>query len=496
MKTSPPLCLLVALIATQMCLLRAAADDAPIDIGQRRELFVDEFLLARRNGVELKLHAPTLREVVLVHDQPWEGTGCGYHRIFRDGDRWRMYYVGSDLTNEDATKFVSHPIVACYAESTDGLQWHRPNLGLIEFKGSKDNNIIWNSPGLDNFTPFKDANPDCRSEERYKSVYNMQGGLGALKSADGIHWSPLTDGPIITQGRFDSQNNAFWDPARKHYWCYLRDFHNGIRDIRVATSTDFRTWSAPQLLKFVDSPDEQLYTNQVELYERAPHIFIGFPTRYLERAWSPSFDALPDREHRQRRAKISLRYGTAVTDGLFMTSRDGRTFHRWGEAFLRPGPERKHNWTYGDGYQHLGLIKTASADPDAPPELSLYVIEDNWKRATRLRRYTLRIDGFVSLHARQKPGEVTTRPIVFQGKRLTLNFATSAAGSVRAELQDASGAALPGFALADCDEIFGDTLERTVSWKGQSDVSSLAGKPVSLRLVLSDADVYSLKFEE
>ena len=141
--------------------------------------------------------------------------------------------------------------------------------------------------------------------------------------------------------------------------------------------------------------------------------------------------------------KFHPRFGTAVTDGLFMTSRDGRTFHRWDETFLRPGPERKHNWLYGDGYQNLGLLETAADDPTAPPELSIYVIEDNWKRATRLRRYTLRIDGFVALHARQKAGELVTKPIIFRGKKLSLNFATSAAGNLRVELEDLTGAPCP-----------------------------------------------------
>src|SRR5580704_9664317 len=122
--------------------------------------------------------------------------------------------------------------------------------------------------------------------------------------------------------------------------------------------------------------------------------------------------------------KFSPRYGTAITDGQFMTSRDGRTFHRWDEAFLRPGPERRHNWLYGDCYQNLGLLETATDDPLAPPELSIYSVEDNWKRATRLRRHTLRIDGFASLHARQKTGEMVTKPLLFSGRSLALNFST------------------------------------------------------------------------
>jgi hypothetical protein len=486
-----------SLLFLAACVPGVFADEPKaIEIGDRRELLVDDFLIQKRDGLELRLQAPVPREVVLKHDAPWEGSGCGYHTIFRDGDRIRMYYIAAELTNEDASKLSSRPIFACYAESKDGLRWVKPELGLFEFAGSKKNNIIWSAKGLDNFTPFKDANPDCRPGERYKAVSSGPGGLLAYKSADGIHWSPLADRPILTKGAFDTQNNAFWDPLRKHYWCYIRDFHQGIRDIRVATSADFRTWTEPVPLQFVDAPDEPLYTNQVQPYYRAPHLFVGFPTRYIERPWSPSMKALPDPEHRQRRMKFHPRYGTAVTDGLFMTSRDGRRFRRWDEAFLRPGPERKDNWLYGDCYQNLGLLETAAEDPTAPPELSIYVIEDNWKRATRLRRYTLRIDGFVALHARHRRGELVTKRLVFRGTKLSLNFATSAAGHLHVEFQDADGKPFPGFTLVDSDELFGDTLDRKVTWKGKSDVSSLAGKPVRLRMVLSEADLFSLRFGE
>src|SRR5262245_44580974 len=99
------------------------AAEKAIDVGGRRELFVDDFLIDQRKGLELRLQSPLPRDVVMVHDAPWEGTGCGYHTIFRDGDIIRMYYIGGDLTNEDVTRFQSHPWFACYAESKDGIHW-------------------------------------------------------------------------------------------------------------------------------------------------------------------------------------------------------------------------------------------------------------------------------------------------------------------------------------------------------------------------------------
>ena len=465
-----------------------------LSIGSRLELFVDDYLIGSMTGVTLRLHPPTPREIVQTYTEPWEGSGCGYQQAFRDGDIIRMYYISQDLTDDAATRMARHPCFVCYAESTDGIHWIKPKLGLFDFGGSKQNNIVWSAPVVDNFTVFKDPNPACRPGEQYKAVGVGKDGLLAHKSSDGLHWSLLRPEPIITKGAFDTQNIVFWDAERGQYWAYIRGFHNGLRDIRVATSTDFLTWTEPELLRYEDSPDEQLYTNQVEPYFRAPQIFVGFPTRYVERGWEPSFEHLPDVTHRKGRMKFSPRYGTAVTDGLFMSSRDGRLFRRWGEAIIRPGVERKHNWVYGDGYQSYGLLETPAADPLAPPELSAYAPENYWKESVCLRRYTFRMDGFVSLNAPLKGGEMVTKPLTFAGKQLLLNFATSAAGSVKVELQDAAGQPLPGHALADCDDVFGDAIERPVIWKGSPDVSALAGKPVRLRFVMKDADVWAIRF--
>ena len=483
-----------------------AAD--PINLGARRALFVDDFLIAHQTGLETRLQALVPRETVMVFDAPWEGSGSDFQRLIRVGDTLRMYYMATKLTSTDGKKIGGGGTYACVVESKDGVHWTRPDLGLFEFQGSKHNNIVWAEPKLDNFTPFLDTNPRCPPDERFKAM--SAGGarvLYGLKSADGLHWSKISAEPLITAGKFDTQNNAFWDASRQQYWCYVRGFHDpsgqstedlkhGIRDIRVATSTDFRHWSIPVILKYTGAPEEALYTNQVEPYYRSPDLFVGFPTRYVDRVFSAAaMAALPDPVHRQHRMSFSPRYGTVVTDGQFMTSRDGYTFKRWDETFLPPGPERSNNWVYGDGYQSLGLIETPAADPTAAPELSFYADEGHWKEGTSLRRYTLRVDGFVSLHARQQPGELLTPQLIFTGHTLSLNFATTAAGSIRVELQDQAGQPLPGYSLAECDELFGDTLNRTVTWGNRSNVSALAGKSLRLRIILREADLYSLKFE-
>ncbi|MDA1018484.1 MAG: hypothetical protein O3A00_29010 [Planctomycetota bacterium] len=104
------------------------------------------------------------------------------------------------------------------------------------------------------------------------------------------------------------------------------------------------------------------------------------------------------------------------------------------------------------------------------------------------------MDGFVSVRADSQGGEMHTRPLVFSGKRLEMNFSTSAAGSIQVEIQDALGKPIPGFALEDCPEIYGDRIQQEVAWKQGSDVSQLAGQPVRLRFVMNDADLYAIQF--
>jgi hypothetical protein len=347
--------------------------------------------------------------------------------------------------------------------------------------------------------------------------------LVALKSADGLRWTPLVKHPVITDGAFDSQNLAFWDAERGVYRAYWRYFDRGtpdqpyvgIRSIRTATSKDFIHWENQQDLVFPDAPRGRGGPNAVKPYHRAPHLLIGLPVRYLERElndglgeartkatpeqlrqWSASLRALPDLEQRERRATGgSERYGSAITETVLMASRDGVTFKRWDEAFLPPGIEREGTWNYGHQYTAWHVIETKSDLPGAPDELSFFATESYWTPpGSALRRYTLRLDGFVSAEAPMSGGELLTTPIQFQGNVLALNFATSAAGSIRVEIQDLDGKPLPGFALADCPPHFGDTIERVVTWRGGSDVGALAGRPVRLRFALQDADLYAYQF--
>ena len=305
----------------------------PINIGARRELFVDDFLVETMHGdIHLELHHPTRREIVFRTDAPWEGNAAAYQSVFQDGKLYRMYYHGGHYRNGGPPSQVldEHPWVFCYAESDDGIHWRRPELGLFEFGGSKANNIILTPEFLAEFggdpahtAAFLDANPACPPDEKYKIVVvgSKPHGLYVLKAADGIHFSLMSKQPFVSEGAFDSQNLAFWDPTQGFYRAYWRIFTagtttgenwspSGYRAIRTATSPDFVQWSDPVDLTYVDSPDEQLYTNQIQPYYRAPHVLMGFPMRYTERDLSEPLLDLPGPQERataRNRTRVTAR---------------------------------------------------------------------------------------------------------------------------------------------------------------------------------------------
>ena len=174
----------------------------PIDIGTNRQLFLDDLIIDTMSGARRTMHSPTRRETVLVGDKPWDQASVAFMSIIRDGDLYRGYYRCDHMTSDR----VSNPRHTAYAESADGIHWDKPSLGLKEFQGSKDNNLVWMGPGA-NLCVFIDINPVEPPERRYKAVVRTGrleaealGASGpcvlALSSEDGINWGLIQDAPI------------------------------------------------------------------------------------------------------------------------------------------------------------------------------------------------------------------------------------------------------------------------------------------------------------
>jgi len=444
------------LLSSKLSLLaRVAEVKSPVicDIGSRRELFVDRMLIEQEKGTHLKLHEPQLAPAM---SEPVDN--LEYGTVIKDGDLFRLYTRdgrGAKLDGDAAE-------VTRYCESRDGIHWTKPKLGLCEIDGSKDNNVILHEPPFcHNFTPFLDIRAGAPAGERFKALAGtVKSSLVAFVSGDGIRWRKLRAEPVIRYTKeyaFDSQNVSFWSESEGRYVCYFRHFlDKKLRSVCRTTSPDFLTWGEPIPLR-PNFPGEHLYTTGTHPYFRAPHIYIALPTRFH-----------PDRGE--------------STDILFMTARGDAPYDRtFREAFIRPGLDPAR-WGNRANYAALNVV------PTGPAEMSIY--------ATPFRRFVLRTDGFASVHAGADAGEMVTRLLRFTGRTLSVNYSTSAGGGLRLELQDADGRPLPGFSLAECRGLVGDAIEQTVAWVKGSDVSSLAGRPVRLRFVMQDADLYSMRFNQ
>jgi hypothetical protein len=490
------------------CLTVASAWSSPVPLGGELGLFVDRRLVDRLDNVHQLLGQPQPKEVALSFDQPWE-KAANYVTVIKDGPTYRMYYRG--VTETPGGEFDGDSEVTCYAESTDGITWTKPNLGLHEFHGSRNNNIML---GPDhrrvshNFAPFLDSRSGVPAAERFKAVGGVfndngthvpnaadvkkAGGLFRYVSDDGIHWKLFSPEPIFAGYALDSLNCPVWVADENQYAIYLRTWSEGgtpeqpafrgYRTVSRSVSIDFHTWSKPEPMHFGDRPPENLYTNGTHPYFRDPHLLIALGFRF-----SPERQVISAED--EARFGVHHTQNKGVADAIFMTSRGGLAYDRtFMESFIRPGPDPK-GWTARNNSPALGVV------PTGPMEMSVYTVTRYTMPDCRLQRYALRTDGFASIRAPYAGGSLTTQPFTFSGVKLVLNFSTSSIGSVRVELLEGSGQPLAGFSAADCDEIVGDQLARTVTWKHTSDVGALAGKTVRLRFVMQDADLYSFQFQ-
>jgi hypothetical protein len=473
----------------------------PENIADGRQLFVDRSLIERMDRVSLKLHEPVSGGVAIKIDKPWEGPANFGAVVLWHGGRYLMYYRAMTLDKADDSGAY------CVAVSDDGVTWTKPKLGLVERAGSRDTNLIAEDTGTARFSwsgmVWLDAGPGVPENERIKaftsealsgvkhSAYVDPAGpkrLVMYGSADGFTFRKLARQPEILSklpNAFDGGNTMFWSEAEQCYVLYYR-FMDGYRTMARTTSKDFLHWSDPVPMTYGDTPREQFYTNNTVPYYRAPHLYVALAARFMERR-----RVVTDAQVKAIGMQTSHghSYANDCSDGVLLTSRAGSTRYdrTFMEAFVRPGLGAQ-NWVSRTNYPLTGIF------PFGKDRMMFWVSRHYMQHTWHIERLLLRIDGFASVNAPYAGGEILTKKLTFDGKEMEINYRTSAAGSVRVEIQDADGRALPGFAIADCAEIIGDEIERIVAWKGGADVARLAGQPIRLRFEMKDADLYSFRF--
>ena len=464
-------------------------------------------------NLQICSHKPEKKDIALFCDDQWEGECNGYGTVVKTPEGYLFYYRATvhKHSADGSGAYAKSTSVICVAQSIDGITYTKPDLGLYEFNGSKHNNIIFAVEGraIDTFSVLYDENPFCPPEERFKALTegweNKEPRLHYYSSADGIHFAPRYMLPL--RGTMDSYNPMVWDPNTNQYFVYYRAFHDpdgteyltwkgvgaaSIRDVRVATSKDFRQWTPHGRIQFEEGQtDYPLYTSQITKYHRDHRTFIGFPVRYCDRvADKRNFAHMPLADYREKVTEHYGREGTAVTDCVIMTSTDGFTFDRRDEAFVTPGPENSTNWWYGNCYTVYGLAETKAAEAGAANELSFYMGENYRIKKVNFRRYTLRLDGFFSWFGPYKGSEVLTKAYEMEEGELYVNFATSARGGVTVSVCDEAGQVLEGYSSY---VMFGNSVHRPVEF--EKPLALLKGQKVRLKFTLQDAHLYSFVFQ-
>ena len=476
------------------CASTAADDPARvIDVGSRKQLFVDEAFIASSRGVRLTMNPPFIDGRCLVtKDQPWEAGAetriCVYGSVVKDGGRVRLWYDVYD------PKFRR----VAYAESTDGIHFTKPKLGIHEIDGSTDNNVVL--PGeIGGCAVWID--PKAPPQQRYKTQAKVYptGQFHIHASPDGLHWTLLAKPKI---GHKDTQSVIFWDEAIGKYALYTRswirhkDRRASYRTVRRLESDDLMTWGNASIVMQADKVDlatHETPTAQPPVDYYGAAVFktpdgLGVYVMLAQAFW-----------HWQKRDPLP-RLGPNAFDVRLATSRDGKTFRRAGERrpFMRLGPA-------GSFYS-----RTVWALPNPiqmGDELWIYFAGSNVDHAdqrdpaadktlTGIGRAVMRLDGFVSADVEYTGGEIVTPTIRFAGSALQLNLDASGGGSVRVELLDAKGQPVKGFARSDATPLCGNSVRMPVAWGDVRDVSPLAGKPIKIRFLMQDCKLYAFRFVE
>lgn len=446
--------------------LRDLRDEAPditypLPVGPEKLLFVDDAAVETMAGLDRTLHSPVKREEnpLLIPEEPWETNGRFFvpFDVLREGEKLRVWY-GCYRKSDNKLTFT------CVADSTDGTHWDRPRLGLYDFEGSKDNNIVWQGRGVKpNFDP-RDTDPS----RRYKGMTRVNG-FTPVFSPDGIHWTAA--GAAAIEQAYDA-STVHWDPVDGKWIASCKIWRNGKRSRGYAESRDYVNWSDTYPMLFVDEmdqPQDELYAMRIFRYET---LYLGLLKVY--------------------------HVATDRCDIQLATSRNGRQWQRpWREPFLANSPE--------PGACDYGNLDEAGDPIQMGDELWFFyggrsILHNEPPPDTNgsLCAATLRLDGFVSLDAKAEEGSLVTRPLLLRGKRLFMN-ADASRGEIRVEvlegrpeIEAGSAKNIEGFAKADCVPVRSDNVRHGVVWSGHSDVEALANRPVRLRILLQNARLFGI----
>jgi len=459
----------------------------PVKIGSRKHLFIDEVMLERKENVQLTINPPE-NPVKLNIKAAWDAS-------FFENEKGQIITIKSEGYEGDEAP------IALFV-SNDGINFEKPNLGLIEYKGSKDNNLIMlGVPSWGKY--FKDKNPAVPKEERYKAtLWVAQRGIYMYFSPDAVHWrrNETCMMPLVSGGGCET----FWDDQQGLYFNYIKrdgsystgEFPNYGRSVTMFKTSEptkpwpinkvsnpyYEGWPFPAVTgegvtvmgpDITDPDNKQIFRTRPQKYPWAPDTYLAFLIR-SGADMSVSRDA--------------LNWTICSDNGL---------------GYYLPDDVKINGKKITDATIANGLIRRGD-------KIWQYAnCSVSGERGIATYRLEQRLDGFMSLNAGQDQGLIITRPFIFEGDNLTLNVDASR-GWVKAGLTEIHGRPISeynisltdpstgtgrGYAVNAFEPIKADSVRHTVTWNGNSDVSALAGRAVRLRIEMKNAKLFAFQFE-
>jgi hypothetical protein len=477
-------------------------EPAPVDLPQQTEvkqpialangphLLIDDYLIAKRDGVERKVMQPKrfLKEPIVTSGpehqnwQPW-------FTVLRDPSlpqekRFRMWYDAD--TVDDPAEGAFGPVLG-YLESADGIYWPGPYQRL-----EKIDSILFGGSVVDD-------GPQCPTpSERYKVMYFSSRAWGPVVafSPEGLHWTMHNNGKsILKEGIGNDSWHASYDPIRQRYFLIGKSSRpyswtnaegqkvsrSMIRAYSTSFSKDFKTWTDPKLVFIPDEKDPGI----TEWYAA-----VGFQVRgdLIIAFLQVLRDDLTAEGAPKEAVDCNLgNPGAGMGHTVLAWTRDGETWHRDREtdAFLEPVPEV--------GAWDHAMAWVSSVVPMGD-EVYLYYAGFRWghkyQRSVdrQIGLVKTKRDRYVARQAGEQEGVITTPLVTLTAKALTLN-ADAVGGEVRLQVTDAEGKPLPGFSFADCQPIASDGLDEPVQFR--QPLSELRDEPVHIEFKLRNARLFA-----
>lgn len=455
-------------------------------IGMQKVLLVDHEFITKSDGVRLRLHPPRKTGARLIESEyPWESATLNWFSVLHDGALYRMWYECYDVDGwptPDDTSF-------CYAESTDGIRWTKPKLGLFAYRGSKANNILFRQIGegshrsrvhgsgvfLDQAAP-PEARYKCVSQGQFQGIAERPYFVAGMTSPDGLHWTRLPK-PICNVFA-DSQYSGLWDSRERRYVIYGRVSGHGGRAIGRAAGSRFDEFAPlTRVLQTGpdDPPESDLYNPACLQCPGIPGLTLMFPSLFRHREDTLDIHLAVSRDGvnwtRPERDKPFIPLGDPADF-------DGGSLYMGNGGCLLTGDE-------------LSFYFSGSTLRHGQVDLKKLTIPANRRVITRA---VSTVDRLVSATAGPAGGTFETPTLRFTGDRLVVNATARTGGRVRIALLDAEGRPIPGHGLEDCRALQADNDSWTVTWADRQMVTHLSTQPIRIRIALHDADIFAFQF--